>query len=144
MSWNKHPHADNLYVRMRVTSIRVARAPQDRSARHRRRPAPIPAKDERYPILFPSFPGGDIDRGLHTTLVFSGQAVAAAPATGTCAADCDAQGPGPLTVNAHAPPMDEVDPSYVGYMATRLFYRGVDAANAGAVLVPSGELSGLV
>lgn len=32
---------------------------------------PIPAKDERYPHLFPSFPGCDIDRGLHTTLVFS-------------------------------------------------------------------------
>jgi len=32
---------------------------------------PIPAKDERYPHLFPSFPGCDIDRGLFTTLVFS-------------------------------------------------------------------------
>lgn len=32
---------------------------------------PIPAKDERYPHLFPSFPGCDIDRGLYTTLVFS-------------------------------------------------------------------------
>ena len=32
---------------------------------------PIAAKDERYPHLFPEFPGCDIDRGLHTTLVFS-------------------------------------------------------------------------
>ena len=32
---------------------------------------PIAAKDERYPHLFPGFPGCDIDRGLHTTLVFS-------------------------------------------------------------------------
>jgi hypothetical protein len=32
---------------------------------------PIPAKDERYPHLFPSFPGCDIDCGLFTTLVFS-------------------------------------------------------------------------
>ncbi len=32
---------------------------------------PIPAKDERYPHLFPSFPGCDIDRGLFTTVVFS-------------------------------------------------------------------------
>jgi hypothetical protein len=31
----------------------------------------ITAKDERYPHLFPEFPGCDIDRGLHTTLVFS-------------------------------------------------------------------------
>src|SRR5262249_50967424 len=30
-----------------------------------------PAKDERYPHLFPSFPGCDIDCGLYTTLVFS-------------------------------------------------------------------------
>jgi hypothetical protein len=32
---------------------------------------PIPAKDERYPHLFPGFPGCDIDCGLHATLVFS-------------------------------------------------------------------------
>jgi hypothetical protein len=32
---------------------------------------PIPAKDERYPHLFPGFPGCDTDCGLHTTLVFS-------------------------------------------------------------------------
>ena len=32
---------------------------------------PIAAKDERYPHLFPGFPGCDIDVGLHTTLVFS-------------------------------------------------------------------------
>lgn len=32
---------------------------------------PISAKDERYPHLFPSFPGCDIDSGLQTTLVFS-------------------------------------------------------------------------
>jgi hypothetical protein len=32
---------------------------------------PIPAKDDRYPHLFPSFPGCDIDRGLYSTLVFS-------------------------------------------------------------------------
>ncbi|MGN9821837.1 argonaute/piwi family protein [Streptomyces sp. SD11] len=32
---------------------------------------PIAAKDERYPHLFPEFPGCDTDRGLHTTLVFS-------------------------------------------------------------------------
>ena len=32
---------------------------------------PIPAKDERYPHLFPAFPGCDIDSGLQTTLVFS-------------------------------------------------------------------------
>jgi hypothetical protein len=32
---------------------------------------PIPAKDERYPHLFPSFPGCDVDRGLYATLVFS-------------------------------------------------------------------------
>jgi hypothetical protein len=32
---------------------------------------PIPAKDERYPHLFPSFPGCDIDSGLFTTVVFS-------------------------------------------------------------------------
>lgn len=32
---------------------------------------PIPAKDERYPHLFPAFPGCDIDAGLHTTLVLS-------------------------------------------------------------------------
>lgn len=32
---------------------------------------PIPAKDERYPHLFPAFPGCDIDTGLQTTLVFS-------------------------------------------------------------------------
>src|SRR5258706_6232055 len=32
---------------------------------------PIPAKDEKYPHLFPSFPGCDIDSGLQTTLVFS-------------------------------------------------------------------------
>jgi hypothetical protein len=31
----------------------------------------IAAEDERYPYLFPEFPGCDIDRGLHTTLVFS-------------------------------------------------------------------------
>ena len=31
----------------------------------------IPAKDERYPHLFPAFPGCDTDRGLQTTLVFS-------------------------------------------------------------------------
>jgi hypothetical protein len=31
----------------------------------------IPAKDDRYPHLFPAFPGCDIDRGLHTTLVFA-------------------------------------------------------------------------
>jgi hypothetical protein len=32
---------------------------------------PIAAKDERYPHLFPSFPGCDLDRGLYTTLVFA-------------------------------------------------------------------------
>lgn len=32
---------------------------------------PIAAKDEKYPHLFPEFPGCDTDRGLHTTLVFS-------------------------------------------------------------------------
>ena len=32
---------------------------------------PIPAKDERYPHLFPSFPGCDIDVGLQSTLVLS-------------------------------------------------------------------------
>ena len=32
---------------------------------------PIAAKDERYPHLFPAFPGCDIDSGLQTTLVFS-------------------------------------------------------------------------
>jgi hypothetical protein len=32
---------------------------------------PIPAKDERYPHLFPEFPGCDIDVGLHSTLVLS-------------------------------------------------------------------------
>ena len=32
---------------------------------------PIPAKDERYPHLFPEFPGCDIDIGLHSTLVLS-------------------------------------------------------------------------
>jgi hypothetical protein len=32
---------------------------------------PIAAKDERYPHLFPAFPGCDIDAGLQTTLVFS-------------------------------------------------------------------------
>jgi len=32
---------------------------------------PIPAKDERYPHLFPAFPGCDLDSGLQTTLVFS-------------------------------------------------------------------------
>lgn len=32
---------------------------------------PIPAKDERYPHLFPGFPGCDIDCGLHAILVFS-------------------------------------------------------------------------
>ncbi|MFJ3656488.1 hypothetical protein ACIPPR_24680 [Streptomyces nigra] len=32
---------------------------------------PIAAKDEKYPHLFPEFPGCAIDRGLHTTLVFS-------------------------------------------------------------------------
>jgi len=32
---------------------------------------PIPAKDERYPHLFPAFPGCDVDCGLYTTLVFS-------------------------------------------------------------------------
>ncbi|MST32861.1 hypothetical protein GHK86_09035 [Acidimicrobiaceae bacterium USS-CC1] len=32
---------------------------------------PIPAKDERYPHLFPAFPGFDTDRSLHSTLVFS-------------------------------------------------------------------------
>jgi hypothetical protein len=38
---------------------------------------PIAAKDERYPTLFPDFPGCDIDRGLHTTLVLSDRASAA-------------------------------------------------------------------
>jgi hypothetical protein len=32
---------------------------------------PIAAKDERYPHLFPGFPGCDIDCGVHATLVFS-------------------------------------------------------------------------
>jgi hypothetical protein len=32
---------------------------------------PIAAKDERYPHLFPGFPGCDIDCGLRTILVFS-------------------------------------------------------------------------
>ena len=32
---------------------------------------PITAKDDKYPHLFPEFPGCDIDLGLHTTLVFS-------------------------------------------------------------------------
>ena len=32
---------------------------------------PIAAKNERYPHLFPAFPGCDIDSGLQTTLVFS-------------------------------------------------------------------------
>jgi hypothetical protein len=32
---------------------------------------PIAAKDERYPHLFPAFPGCDVDRGLNTTLVLS-------------------------------------------------------------------------
>jgi hypothetical protein len=32
---------------------------------------PIAAKDEKYPHLFPAFPGCDTDRGLQTTLVFS-------------------------------------------------------------------------
>jgi hypothetical protein len=32
---------------------------------------PITAKDDRYPHLFPEFPGCDIDCGLRTTLVFS-------------------------------------------------------------------------
>jgi len=32
---------------------------------------PIPAKDGRYPHLFPTFPGCDIDVGLHSTLVLS-------------------------------------------------------------------------
>lgn len=35
---------------------------------------PIDAKDERYPHLFPAFPGCDIDRGLYTTLVLSDRA----------------------------------------------------------------------
>lgn len=34
----------------------------------------IPAKDERYPHLFPSFPGCDVDRGLCSTVVFSDRA----------------------------------------------------------------------
>lgn len=34
----------------------------------------IPAKDERYPHLFPAFPGCDIDRGLCSTVVFSDRA----------------------------------------------------------------------
>lgn len=41
---------------------------------------PIPAKDERYPHLFPSFPGCDIDRGLFTTLVFSDRNTRQVPA----------------------------------------------------------------
>ncbi len=32
---------------------------------------PIAAKDERYPHLFPGFPGCEIDCGMHTILVFS-------------------------------------------------------------------------
>jgi hypothetical protein len=32
---------------------------------------PIAEKDERYPHLFPAFPGCDFDVGLHTTLVIS-------------------------------------------------------------------------
>ena len=32
---------------------------------------PIAAKDERYPHLFPGFPGCDIDCGMHAILVFS-------------------------------------------------------------------------
>lgn len=31
----------------------------------------IPAKDERYPHLFPEFPGCDVDRGLHAAVVVS-------------------------------------------------------------------------
>jgi hypothetical protein len=38
---------------------------------------PIAAKDERYPHLFPGFPGCDIDRGLHTIVVFSGRHIRA-------------------------------------------------------------------
>src|SRR5579875_2763172 len=34
----------------------------------------IPAKDERYPHLFPPFPGCDVDRGLCSTVVFSDRA----------------------------------------------------------------------
>lgn len=34
----------------------------------------IPAKDERYPHLFPAFPGCDVDRGLCSTVVFSDRA----------------------------------------------------------------------
>lgn len=34
----------------------------------------IAAKDERYPHLFPAFPGCDIDRGLCSTVVFSDRA----------------------------------------------------------------------
>jgi hypothetical protein len=41
---------------------------------------PIPAKDERYPHLFPSFPGCDIDRSLFTTLVFSDRNTRQVPA----------------------------------------------------------------
>jgi hypothetical protein len=31
----------------------------------------IPAKDEKYPHLFPAFPGCDTDTGLFTTLTFT-------------------------------------------------------------------------
>jgi hypothetical protein len=34
----------------------------------------IPAKDERYPHLFPEFPGCDVDRGLYTAVVVSDRA----------------------------------------------------------------------
>ena len=34
----------------------------------------IPAKDERYPHLFPTFPGCDVDRGLCSAVVFSDRA----------------------------------------------------------------------
>jgi hypothetical protein len=37
---------------------------------------PIAAKDERYPNLFPDFPGCDLDRGLHTLFALSDRATA--------------------------------------------------------------------
>jgi hypothetical protein len=56
---------------------------------------PISAKDERYPHLFPTFPGCDIDRGLYTTLVFSDRNTRQVPARPLNAL-ADRSGPTPI------------------------------------------------
>jgi hypothetical protein len=40
---------------------------------------PIAGKDEKYAHLFPEFPGCDVDRGLHTSMVCSDRASAVVP-----------------------------------------------------------------